>query len=40
VLALALHGAGMLGKFFADAIEEIDQGPLEACAPPARGRCR
>lgn len=30
VLALALHGAGMLGKFFADAIEEIDQGPLEA----------
>lgn len=30
VLALAVHGAGMLGKFFADAIEEIDQGPLEA----------
>ena len=30
VLALALHGAGMLGKFFADAIEEIDQGPIEA----------
>ncbi|QTD43891.1 phosphonate ABC transporter, permease protein PhnE [Ottowia testudinis] len=30
VLALALHGMGMLGKFFADAIEEIDQGPLEA----------
>ncbi|MET0520111.1 MAG: phosphonate ABC transporter, permease protein PhnE [Burkholderiaceae bacterium] len=30
VLALALHGAGMLGKFFAEAIEEIDQGPLEA----------
>lgn len=30
VLALALHGAGMLGKFFADDIEEIDQGPIEA----------
>lgn len=30
VLALALHGAGMLGKFFAEAIEEIDNGPLEA----------
>ncbi|ARU90645.1 phosphonate ABC transporter, permease protein PhnE [Pseudomonas sp. M30-35] len=30
VLALALHGVGMLGKFFAESIEEIDQGPLEA----------
>ncbi|WP_442107468.1 phosphonate ABC transporter, permease protein PhnE [Pseudomonas sp. NUPR-001] len=30
VLALALHGVGMLGKFFADSIEEIDQGPIEA----------
>ncbi|WP_160154204.1 phosphonate ABC transporter, permease protein PhnE [Microbulbifer sp. ALW1] len=30
VLALALHGAGMLGKFFAEAIEEIDRGPVEA----------
>ncbi|SFR71688.1 phosphonate transport system permease protein [Mitsuaria sp. PDC51] len=30
VLALAVHGAGMLGKFFAEAIEEIDDGPLEA----------
>ena len=30
VLALALHGIGMLGKFFAESIEEIDQGPLEA----------
>ncbi|WP_374356607.1 phosphonate ABC transporter, permease protein PhnE [Chitinimonas sp.] len=30
VLALAVHGAGMLGKFFAEAIEEIDNGPLEA----------
>ena len=30
VLALAMHGAGMLGKFFAEAIEDIDEGPLEA----------
>ncbi len=30
VLALAIHGLGMLGKFFAESIEEIDQGPIEA----------
>jgi phosphonate transport system permease protein len=30
VLALAVHGAGMLGKFYADAIEEIDPGPVDA----------
>jgi phosphonate transport system permease protein len=30
VIALAIHGAGMLGKFFAESIEEIDQGPIEA----------
>ncbi|BCV46891.1 phosphonate ABC transporter, permease protein PhnE [Shewanella algae] len=30
VLALAVHGAGMVGKFFSEAIEEIDQGPIEA----------
>jgi len=30
VLALTVHGAGMLGKFFAEAIEEIDAGPVEA----------
>jgi phosphonate transport system permease protein len=30
VLALSVHGAGMLGKFFAEAIEEIDAGPVEA----------
>jgi phosphonate transport system permease protein len=30
VLALSVHGAGMLGKFFAEAIEEIDEGPVEA----------
>lgn len=30
VLALGLHSIGMLGKLFADAIEEIDEGPREA----------
>jgi len=30
VLALSIHGAGMLGKFFAEAIEEVDQGPIDA----------
>jgi phosphonate transport system permease protein len=30
VLALSVHGAGMLGKFFAEAVEEIDAGPIEA----------
>jgi phosphonate transport system permease protein len=30
VLALSLHGAGMLGKFFAEAVEESDPGPVEA----------
>jgi phosphonate transport system permease protein len=30
VLALSVHGAGMLGKFFSEAVEEIDAGPVEA----------
>lgn len=30
VLALALHSVGMLGKLFADAIEDADPGPREA----------
>lgn len=30
VLALSIHGAGMLGKFFAEAIEEVDPGPVNA----------
>lgn len=29
VLALGIHGGGMLGKFFAEAIEEIDKGQVE-----------
>jgi phosphonate transport system permease protein len=38
VLALAVHGAGMLGKFFAEAIEDIDQGPIEAFRSAGVGR--
>lgn len=38
VLALAVHGAGMLGKFFAEAIEDIDQGPVEAFQSAGVGR--
>lgn len=30
ILALGLHNAGMLGKFYAEAIEAIDPGPMEA----------
>ena len=30
VLAIAVHAAGMLGKFFAEAIENVDRGPIEA----------
>lgn len=29
-LALAIHSVGMLGKLFADSIEAIDKGPVEA----------
>jgi len=38
VIALAIHGAGMLGKFFAEAIEEIDQGPIEALRSTGAGQ--
>ncbi len=37
VLALAIHGAGMLGKFFAEAVEEIDPGPVEALRATGAG---
>ena len=30
VLALALHSTGMMGKFYAEAIEHVDHRPLEA----------
>lgn len=36
VLALGLHSVGMVGKFFAEAIEHVDEAPVEAaCAAGA-----
>jgi phosphonate transport system permease protein len=37
VLALAVHGAGMLGKFFSESIEEIDPGPIDALRATGAG---
>ena len=37
ILALALHNAGMLGKFYAEAIEAVDEGPLEAMRSTGAG---
>lgn len=30
VLALGLHSVGMVGKFYAEALEQVDSGPVEA----------
>lgn len=38
VLALAVHSAGKLGKFYAEAIENIDPGPLEALESTGAGK--
>jgi phosphonate transport system permease protein len=38
VLALALHTAGMLGKFYAEAMEGVDPGPVQAVAATGAGR--
>ncbi|MDB5999828.1 MAG: phnE [Rhizobacter sp.] len=38
VLALALHGAGFLGKFYAEDIENADAGPQEALRAIGAGR--
>lgn len=40
VLALALHSIGMLGKLFADAIEQVDSGPREAVRSTGVGYTR
>lgn len=40
ILALALHSIGMLGKLFADAIEETDVGPREAIRAAGAGYYR
>lgn len=37
-LALAIHSVGMLGKLFADAIEAIDAGPVEALESAGAGK--
>ncbi|GAB3537614.1 phosphonate ABC transporter, permease protein PhnE [Arthrobacter tecti] len=38
ILALGLHSIGMMGKLFADAIEQIDEGPREAVRATGAGR--
>lgn len=38
VLALALHSTGMVGKFYAEAIEHVDPKPLEAAAAAGASR--
>jgi phosphonate transport system permease protein len=38
VLALAVHTAGMLGKFYAEAIEGVDPGPVEGIQATGAGR--
>lgn len=37
-LALAIHSVGMLAKLFADAIEGIDRGPIEALESAGAGK--
>jgi phosphonate transport system permease protein len=37
-LALGIHSVGMLGKLFADAIEAIDRGPVEALESAGAGK--
>lgn len=38
VLALALHSTGMVGKFYAEAIEHVDPKPLEAATAAGASR--
>ncbi|MFF2483071.1 phosphonate ABC transporter, permease protein PhnE [Paenibacillus sp. NPDC058071] len=38
MLALGLHSVGMLGKLFADEIENIDRGPIEALTAAGASR--
>lgn len=37
-LALAIHSVGMLGKLFADAVESVDPGPVEALESAGAGK--
>lgn len=38
ILAIGLHAIGMVGKLYADAIEQIDEGPREAVLATGAGR--
>lgn len=38
VLALGVHSAGVLGKFYAEAIENIDPGPIDALTATGAGK--
>lgn len=38
ILAMGLHSVGMVGKLYADAIESIDEGPVEAVRAAGGGR--
>jgi len=38
VLAMALHSVGMVGKLYADAIEQVDEGPRTAVRAAGAGR--
>ncbi|MBE3564053.1 MAG: phosphonate ABC transporter, permease protein PhnE [Hydrogenibacillus schlegelii] len=38
VLAIAVHSIGMLGKLYAEAVENIDPGPVEALEAAGAGR--
>lgn len=38
VLAMGIHSVGMVGKLYADAIEQIDEGPVEAVRAAGGGR--
>jgi phosphonate transport system permease protein len=37
VLALGLHSIGMVGKFFAEAVEHVEEGPVEAVRAAGAG---
>jgi phosphonate transport system permease protein len=38
VVALSFHGIGVMGKLFAEAVEEMDMGPVEALRVAGAGR--
>ncbi|TQM79388.1 phosphonate transport system permease protein [Saccharothrix saharensis] len=40
VLAMGLHSIGMVGKLYADAVEQIDEGPREALRAAGAGRAQ